>query len=130
VWRLELYDLDLEGRRLAVRQGKGGHDRMVPLTSTACQWLALYLEKARPELAKPIASPAASDLALWLSRRGGRLSYVQIAVRVRQYAKAAKVRASSHVCRHACATHLLRHGADVRQVQLLLGHRNLETTEI
>ncbi len=129
-WRLELYDLDLEGRRLAVRQGKGGHDRVLPLTSTACRWLALYLEQARPEFAAKAIAPDASDLALWLSRRGGRLSYVQIAVRVRQYAKAAKVRASSHVCRHACATHLLRHGADVRQVQLLLGHQSLETTQI
>jgi integrase/recombinase XerD len=129
-WRLDLYDLDLEGRRLAVRQGKGGRDRLAPLTQAVCRWLALYLEQARPELAKSAASPCVSDLALWLSRRGGRLSYVQIAVRVRQYAKAAKVRASSHVCRHACATHLLRNGADVRQVQLLLGHRCLETTEI
>ncbi len=130
VWRLELYDLDLEGRRLAVRQGKGGQDRVVPLTITACRWLALYLDQARSELARRARSPDASDLALWLSFRGGRLSYVQIAVRVRQYAKAAKVRASSHACRHACATHLVRHGADVRQVQLLLGHRCLETTEI
>ncbi len=129
-WRLELYDLDLEDRRLAVRQGKGGHDRVIPLTSTACQWLTLYLEQARPKLARRAISPDASDLALWLSYRGGRLSYVQIAVRVRRYARQAGIRTSAHGCRHACATHLVRHGADVRQVQLLLGHRRLETTEI
>ena len=68
--------------------------------------------------------------ALWLSVTGRRLSYQMIAERIRDYALQAEIKASVHTFRHSCATHLLRGGASVRHVQQLLGHRDLNTTEI
>ena len=126
-WNLDLYDIDLETGRLAVRQGKGGHDRVVPLTGNAGKWLALYVQNARPELAR-VADCA--TLALWLSRQGRRLGYSQIGLRIAGYARAASVPITVHGFRHACGTHLLRNGADVRHIQRLLGHHDLDTTEL
>jgi integrase/recombinase XerD len=124
---LDLYDIDLETSRLTVRQGKGGHDRVVPLTENAGKWLGLYVQTGRPELAR-VADCA--TLALWLSRQGRRLGYSQIGLRIAGYAKAAGVRITVHGFRHACGTHLLRNGADVRHIQRLLGHQDLDTTEL
>jgi integrase/recombinase XerD len=126
-WSLDLYDIDLETGRLTVRHGKGGHDRVVPLTENACKWLGLYVQNARPELAR-VADCA--TLALWLSRQGRRLGYSQIGLRITGHAKAAGVRMTVHGFRHACGTHLLRNGADVRHIQRLLGHQDLDTTEL
>lgn len=72
----------------------------------------------------------AATPALWLSVTGRRLSYQMIADRIRDYALQAEVKASVHTFRHCCATHLLRGGASIRHVQQLLGHRDLNTTEI
>ena len=73
---------------------------------------------------------SAATPALWLSVTGRRLSYQMIADRIRDHALQAEVKASVHTFRHCCATHLLRGGASVRHVQQLLGHRDLNTTEI
>jgi integrase/recombinase XerD len=127
VWNLDLYNIDLETGRLTVRQGKGGHDRVVPLTENACRWLGLYIQNARPELTR-VADCA--TLALWLSRQGRRLGYSQIGLRIAGHAKTAGVRITVHGFRHACGTHLLRHGADIRHIQRLLGHQDLDTTEL
>jgi site-specific recombinase XerD len=78
----------------------------------------------------PGPSWIASTPALWLSVTGRRLSYVMIAERIRDYALQAEVKASVHTFRHSCATHLLRGGASLRHVQQLLGHRDLNTTEL
>jgi integrase/recombinase XerD len=126
-WNLDLYDIDLETGRLTVRQGKGGHDRVVPLTENAGKWLALYIQTGRPELAR-VADCA--TLALWLSRQGRRLGYQQIGLRIAGHAETAGVRLTVHGFRHACGTHLLRNGADVRHIQRLLGHHDLDTTEL
>lgn len=137
---LDLYDIDTAAQRLIVRLGKGQRDRIVPLTETAAHWLTRYLTVARPELAAgklwgkgkrrgpPKLIPPTA--ALWLSVTGRRLSYVMIAERIRDYALQAGVKASAHTFRHSCATHLLRGGASVRHVQQLLGHRDLNTTEL
>ncbi|RPJ64604.1 MAG: recombinase XerC, partial [Acidobacteria bacterium] len=125
VWGLDLYDIDLETGRLKVRQGKGGHDRVVPLTAHVSKWLGLYLDQGRPELAADSAT-----LALWLTRQGARLSYAQIGFRIAAHAEAAGVRLTVHGFRHAVATHLLKNGADVRHIQRLLGHRRLDTTQL
>ena len=140
VHKLDLYDVDTAAHRLTVRLGKGQRDRLVPLTETAAQWLTRYLTAARPELAasqwwgkgrrrgQRKSIPPTS--ALWLSVAGRRLSYQMIAERIRDYALQAELKASVHTLRHCCATHLLRGGASVRQVQQLLGHHDLNTTEI
>jgi integrase/recombinase XerD len=139
-YRLDLYDVDVAAHRLTVRLGKGQRDRVVPLTETAAHWLTRYLTAARPELAaskwwgkgkrrgQPKLIPPTA--ALWLSVTGRRLSYQMIADRIRDYASQAAVKASAHTFRHSCATHLLRGGASLRHVQQLLGHCDLNTTEI
>jgi integrase/recombinase XerD len=138
--KLDLYDIDTAAHRLTVRLGKGQRDRFVPLTETAAYWLTRYVTAARPELAagklwgkgkrhgQPKLIPPTS--ALWLSVTGRRLSYQMIADRIRDYALQAEVKASVHTFRHCCATHLLRGGASLRHVQQLLGHRDLNTTEL
>ena len=137
--KLDLYDVDTSTGLLIVRQGKGGRDRVVPLTETASRWLTRYITEARPELAaglrpkrttknKPLSK--APTPALWLARQGRRLSKHMIAGRITQYARQANLKASPHSFRRSCATHLLRGGASIRHVQQLLGHRGLETTEI
>lgn len=138
--KLDLYDVDTAAHRLTVRLGKGQRDRVVPLTETAAHWLARYVTAARPELAagkwwgkgrrrgQPKLIPPTA--ALWLSVTGRRLSYQMIAERIRDYALQAAVKASAHTFRHSCATHLLRGGASLRHVQQLLGHHDLNTTEI
>jgi integrase/recombinase XerD len=133
--RLDLYDLDLSTKRLVVRQGKGRRDRIVPLTVQAGYWLTRYLEAARPELAAGFGKrkqpgPGASGAALWLAIHGRRLSYVTLAKRIQQYAHQANSKVGVHTFRHACATHLLRGGASIRHIQQLLGHRDLNTTEL
>jgi integrase/recombinase XerD len=138
--KLDLYDIDTAAHRLTVRLGKGQRDRLVPLTVTAAHWLTRYVTVARPELAAGLwwgkgcrrgqPKPIPPTSALWLSVTGRRLSYQMIADRIRDYALQAEVKASVHTFRHCCATHLLRGGASVRHVQQLLGHRDLNTTEI
>lgn len=131
--RLDLYDADISARRLIVRRGKGGHDRVVPLTENAAHWLTKYLTTARPELAhgqRKVGQPPLTSPALWLARTGHRLSYVMIEQRIKGYATEAEVKACVHTFRHCCASHLLRHGASVRHIQKLLGHSNLRATEI
>jgi integrase/recombinase XerD len=138
--KLDLYDIDTTAHRLTVRLGKGQRDRLVPLTEIAAHWLTRYVTVARSELAagklwgkgkrrgQPKIIPPTS--ALWLSVTGRRLSYQMIADRIRDYALQVELKASVHTFRHCCATHLLRGGASVRHVQQLLGHRDLNTTEI
>ena len=148
--KLDLYDIDTSTALLIVRHGKGGRDRVVPLTENACNWFSRYITEARPELAshKPLKrrtnrgakshpqssirnpQPKAPTTALWLSVEGRRLSKQMIAQRITEYARQSNLKASPHVFRHSCATHLLRGGASIRHVQQLLGHRGLETTEI
>ena len=137
--KLDLYDVDTSTDLLIVRQGKGGRDRVVPLTENASAWLSRYITGARPELAaglrlrqttKNKSQSKASTPALWLSLEGRRLSKQMIAQRISGYAGQANLKATPHTFRHSCASHLLRGGASIRHVQRLLGHRGLETTEI
>ncbi len=108
--------------------GKGGKDRLVPVGEVALQRIAAYLASARPALAKG-RQPA----ALFLSNRGAGMSRQMFWTLVKRHALTAGIHArriSPHVLRHSFATHLLNHGADLRALQMLLGHSSLSTTQI
>lgn len=107
--------------------GKGDKERLVPLGGEACGWIERWLSEGRREL----LGARASD-ALFITRLGGPMSRQMFWTLVRRYARAAGVHAplSPHVLRHAFATHLLNHGADLRVVQMLLGHADISTTQI
>jgi integrase/recombinase XerD len=107
--------------------GKGSKERLVPLGEEALAWLERYLAGAREEL----LAGAVSD-AVFPGRDGAPLTRQAFWYRLKQYARKAGVSAtlSPHTLRHAFATHLLNHGADLRVVQLLLGHADLSTTQI
>ncbi len=107
--------------------GKGGKERLVPLGEEALHWLRRYLAEVRPELAQPVA-----DKALFLTPRGSGMTRQAFWYRIRHWAVRAGIEKplSPHTLRHAFATHLLDHGADLRVVQLLLGHSDLSTTQI
>ena len=108
-------------------RGKGQKDRLVPLGEEALSWLERYLATARPRLAA-----AGSCDAVFLSRRGRGMSRQMFWVTVGRHAAAAGIRrrVSPHSLRHSFATHLVNNGADLRSVQLLLGHASISTTQI
>lgn len=124
---VKVLDVSLNEGVVRVVQGKGGKDRLVPLGAEAAHWLDQYLRGARPEL----AGGRAAD-AMFLTARAEAMSRQAFWQLVKKYALLADVRAplSPHVLRHAFATHLLNHGADLRVVQLLLGHADISTTQI
>lgn len=126
--------VSLRGDQVNLRQGvlrvlgKGDKERLVPLGEEAALWLERYLAQARPLL----LGTRRSD-ALFLSSRGLMMNRVSFWLLVKQHAVTAGIdsrRISPHVLRHSFATHLLNHGADLRVVQLLLGHSDLSTTQI
>ncbi len=121
---IKLADLDLDGRELLVREGKGRKDRMVPLGKKAKEALAHYLEVARPKLLR-----GEDEGSVFIGRRGQPLSGGQITHRVAELGRRILLDLSPHVLRHSCATHLLRGHADIRHIQKLLGHASLSTTE-
>lgn len=126
--------VDLPSTALNLRQGvlrvmgKGSKERLVPLGGEAQHWIERYLAEARPQLA------ARRSLApLFLTRRGQALSRQQFWALLKQLALRAGVdpgKVSPHGLRHSFATHLLNHGADLRALQMLLGHSSLSTTQI
>ena len=125
---LTIYDVDLQTATLRIEHGKGNTKRVVPLTQSAIVALKLYLEEARSLFAHE-----AGQVRLFVSSRsGGPLDDDDI---VRIVAKAANRACISkhitpHTLRHTCATHLLKGRADIRQIQKLLGHRRLSSTEV
>ena len=123
---LKVNDVQLEAGYLRCF-GKGSKERVVPIGRSATVAVEEYLCFGRPPLAKRRTSPY-----LFLSRRGGALTRQQFWHRMRVHAQAAGIRAklSPHMLRHSFATHLLEHGADLRSVQLLLGHADISTTQI
>ena len=107
--------------------GKGSKERLVPMGEEALLWLQRYLAGPRAELLKGIPCDV-----VFPSRRGRQMTRQTFWYRIKIYALRADIRKelSPHTLRHAFATHLLNHGADLRVVQLLLGHSDLSTTQI
>ncbi len=107
--------------------GKGGKERLVPMGDLAIDWVGRYVNDAR----KTLQEGQASDW-LFVTRRGGPMSRQNFWMLIKRYAEQAGIRASlsPHGLRHAFATHLLEHGADLRILQSLLGHADLSTTQI
>jgi integrase/recombinase XerD len=111
-----------------VCRGKGGKERIVPLGRSACAAVGRYLAEVRPRL-----DPDGRREELFLSRRGRPFTRQGLWKLLRQHAAKAGLRATEiapHVLRHSFATHLLERGADLRSVQLMLGHSRITTTQI
>jgi integrase/recombinase XerD len=107
--------------------GKGGKERLVPLGEEALNWLTRYVQTGRPDLLD-----ARNPDVLFPSNRGRVMARQTFWYAIKRYAKRAGIGStlSPHTLRHAFATHLLNHGADLRVVQLLLGHSSISTTQI
>jgi len=107
--------------------GKGDKERLVPFGEEAGDWMQRYLDTARSELLKHKNSPA-----VFVTQRGVAMSRVMFWMLIKKYALLADIHVplSPHTLRHAFATHLLNHGADLRAVQMLLGHADISTTTI
>jgi integrase/recombinase XerD len=107
--------------------GKGAKERITPLGEEAIEWIARYQREARPQ----VLGARKSD-ALFVTARGGPMTRQAFWGLVKRYAAVAGVKGaiSPHTLRHAFATHLINHGADLRVVQLLLGHADISTTQI
>lgn len=123
---VSIYDVELTRGLLWVRHGKGRRERVVPLGERAAAWLAKYLTDARPQLL------ATDTEALFLTDYGEAVSPEYVAAKVKRYMQFAGIErpGATHLLRHACATHMLEGGADIRFIQEMLGHAALTTTEI
>jgi integrase/recombinase XerD len=125
---LTIYDVDLQTATLRIEHGKGNTKRVVPLTQSAIAALKLYLEEARSLFAHE-----AGQVRLFVSSRsGGPLDNDDVVRIVAKASTRAGIRkhVTRHTLRHTCATHLLKGRADIRQIQKLLGHRRLSSTEV
>lgn len=123
---LKLVELSLNDGVLRIT-GKGGKTRLVPFGAEARRWIERYLKEARA-----IILNGQVDDALFVTARGGPMTRQMFWIVIKKHALRAGITAplSPHTLRHAFATHLLNHGADLRVVQLLLGHSDISTTQI
>ena len=133
---LHVVDLDIERGTAHIRQGKGAKDRVVPVGERVCRWIEKYLNAVRPLYLE--ASGESDDGVLFLARHGQGMQGKQLSVIVKKVIEAAQLErfadthpnAACHLFRHACATHMLEAGCDIRYIQALLGHAALSTTEV
>jgi integrase/recombinase XerD len=137
----KLEDLKLESGYMLVR-GKGDKERIVPLGKPAQDALSQYLASGRPALAqaRPVKAarkaassaslPAGNSPLLFIARGGRKLTRQRIWQMVGEASAASGRRASPHMLRHSCATHMVENGADLRTVQTILGHADISTTQV
>ncbi len=123
---VRLTDLELNLGVIRVT-GKGNKQRLVPMGSSAQQGISKYLEQGRPAILKGRATPY-----LFVTSRGGRMTRQSFWKIIKKHGKAAGLfhHLSPHVLRHSFATHLVEGGADLRSVQVMLGHADISTTEV
>ena len=125
--------VDLSRGTVFVRLGKGAKDRVVPIGERACRWIERYVFEVRPALID-----VEDDGVLFLAKHGQGMRANQLSNIVKGAIAAANLErfqdthpnAACHLLRHACATHMLENGADIRYIQALLGHADLSTTEV
>lgn len=123
---LTLSEVNLQAGIVRVT-GKGNKQRLVPMGEEAIQWIEKYLQQARPEMLKRRITDS-----VFLSSRGAAMTRQAFWQLIKKYAAQVDMKSdlSPHTLRHAFATHLLNHGADLRTTQMLLGHADLSTTQI
>ncbi|MEJ0037678.1 MAG: site-specific tyrosine recombinase XerC [Gammaproteobacteria bacterium] len=124
---LKLYEINLTQGTLMIRHGKGDKDRVVPIGERACAWVDKYLREVRAEL------ECGHDAhALFLHDDGRPFPPGRLGDLVKRHLEHAGIThpGACHLFRHACATHMLENGADIRYIQLILGHADLATTQI
>jgi integrase/recombinase XerD len=124
-------DLHLEEHYLTCI-GKGSKERLIPMGEQAAEWIRRYQRDGRPQLLSRGTAPRAHAARLFLNARGGALSRVGFWKILKGYGLRAGIATaiSPHVLRHSFATHLLERGADLRAIQMMLGHADLSTTQI
>jgi integrase/recombinase XerD len=124
---LAVNDINLDKGLLFVRKGKGGKDRVVPLGSRACTWLEKYIHEVRPYQLRD-----EHTTTLFLTMKGNPFHPDEVTRIVRDHFKDAGIEhgGACHVLRHSMATSMLENGADIRYIQSMLGHVNLESTQI
>ena len=133
----KLEDLKLEAGYMLVR-GKGDKERVVPLGRSAQEALTQYLAESRPALASgkrsgtsaTVASSGKNSPLLFIARGGSKLTRQRVWQMVRAASSASGRKASPHMLRHSCATHMVENGADLRTVQTILGHADISTTQV
>ena len=125
---LDLDSIELHNNLATVRcVGKGSKERLIPIHEQAVHALRIYLQDARPEMAR-----SKRERGLFINRRGERLTRQGFWLILKNYARLANIPSdvTPHTLRHSFATHMLRGGAPLRSVQELLGHANISTTQI
>ncbi|MBW8832846.1 MAG: site-specific tyrosine recombinase XerC [Burkholderiales bacterium] len=130
---LRVDDVDLNNGTVFVRLGKGGKDRVVPIGERACRWIEKYVFEVRPGYIEEV-----DEGTLFLAKHGHAMDPKQLSNIVKKVIEVAQLErfkdthpnAACHLLRHACATHMLENGADIRYIQALLGHASLSTTEV
>jgi integrase/recombinase XerD len=112
--------------------GKGSKERLIPIGEQAAAWVRRYARDARPALMQRSSRKRAAAPRLFVNLRGGPLSRVGFWKVLKRYGRQGGIRSSlsPHVLRHSFATHLLERGADLRAIQMMLGHADLSTTQI
>ncbi|MEY8252723.1 MAG: tyrosine-type recombinase/integrase [Colwellia sp.] len=124
---LDLCDIDFKHQIITIRKGKGGFDRRVPIAGRALHRVKHYITDLRGQL-----SHVTSGDALFLGASGQRIQYSKLTDLVGEYVRRSGIgkRGACHILRHATATHMLRNGADIRYVQEMLGHKDIQSTQI
>lgn len=124
---LSLYDIDPEQRTLMVREGKGRKDRLIPIGMRACGYVVRYVQELRGQLVS-----GGSGTSLFLTDYGEPFIKNRLSALVKRLLRAAGIdkTGACHLFRHAMATHMLNNGADLRFIQVMLGHADISTTTI
>jgi integrase/recombinase XerD len=124
--QLPIHQVNLEGGYVLL-YGKGSKERIVPLGTEAMKWVTVYLKTARGILSKGKESPS-----LFINRSGKGMSRQRLWKNLKDYGRRAglRKRITPHLLRHSFASHLLERGADLRSVQMMLGHADISTTQI